>query len=209
MSDGDTSSMSQTEINDLEVPVNNLGNKSLEEMQLSMNSEINTDEDVDAGVDTEASITTVTELSNAEESTGNYAETDTKNKSKTMFLSLADNPEWYKHKCFKRYWDHYHYAMSWCKKHYQTYNKLIERDLTKHTQRTHRSDSHYHRYYGPSVQQLHPFRGSIPWQQGQVQNNFKVTRNTGNRRSRQKRKEQRSSSQELNENEEEHAEVCF
>ncbi|XP_052283218.1 gem-associated protein 8-like isoform X2 [Dreissena polymorpha] len=32
--------------------------------------------------------------------------------------------DWYKHRSFQPYWDHYEHVMGWCQKHYETCNKL-------------------------------------------------------------------------------------
>ena len=206
MSDGDAISISQPGVNDTlvngiadqsleeeETLGNDLGNQSLEDMQLSVD---NTDDGTDTNnLDTEASITSVTELSNAEES--NYAENETSRSIPGLnpFSLLGSNAEWYNQKCFKRYWDHYHFVMAWCRKHYQTYNKLTQREsVRQRTPRQQRCDSN-HRHYNYPVQQQQSYRGGFPWQhglprqQGQGHTEVKVTSRRRNRRPRKKKDE--------------------
>lgn len=168
-----------------------------DETQMSAQSLTGSDDDTQSeNVETEASITSVTELSNAEES--NYAETENVTKTKrNKFSGLPDfggKSDWYKHKCFKRYWDHYNYVMSWCTKHYQMYNKLKEKqrqnyqrkEIQRH-QRTfyseypwHYGDYAYHPYFHGS-----PCQSDLPQSQGW--SGVKVSKTARSRRSREKK----------------------
>ncbi|KAK3611223.1 hypothetical protein CHS0354_002119 [Potamilus streckersoni] len=76
------------------------------------------------------SITDVTGLSKS--SNVSFIESDTEtsqeNSSQRTFNSnnQQDNDlsDWYNHRCYHRYWQHYHFAMSWCKKHFEAYKYL-------------------------------------------------------------------------------------
>ena len=162
----------------------------VDEMQMSAQSLTGSEDDTKSeNVETEPSITSVTELSNAEES--NYAEMENVTKTKKSGFpgipDLVGRSDWYKHKCFKRYWDHYNYVMSWCAKHKEMSNKLKERQKQnlqkKKGQRNQRTSCSYQYpwYYGANV--YHPYFYGFPWQsdlqhsQGQSRvNDNKVTR---------------------------------
>lgn len=187
--------------------------ESTDDMLLSTQSSSNGD-DTDT-VEIEPSITTVSELSNAEES--NFAETEHTNKtgkSCHMFSSIPDlsgKSDWYSQKCFQRYWDHYNYVMSWCKKHYKTYNKLTERQKVNQTKQRHQENCYTQYPWGHGVSPYHPYWGGVPWQQGQCQTEVKISRNSRRQRSRQKKEEQNDTmlKEETVKNEEEPVEVCI
>lgn len=171
-------------------------NELADEMQVSAPSITESDDDTQSeNVETEASITSVTELSNAEES--NYAEADTVTKTKlNMFSGLPDfggKSDWYKHKCFKSYWDHYNYVMSWCKKHYETYNKLKERQNSQRNMQRNQKNCYTQYPWHNGVHSYHPYFHGFPWQpgqhQGQGQTEVKVSKPLRSRRSREKNKE--------------------
>ena len=164
-----------------------------EEIHLTAQSDpVSNNEDVD-DLETEASITTVTELSNAEESNADIVgEKESLNKTKNMFSALpplGGKLDWYKDKCFKRYWDHYHYVMSWCQKHYETYNRLKERQFV--SQNVHRTQRNWHSYqpWHNCIPPSHPYWNSFPWQQGHGQIDSKANKRSRKRGSRQKKEQ--------------------
>lgn len=164
-----------------------------EEIHLTAQSDpVSNNEDVD-DLETEASITTVTELSNAEESNADIlGEKESLNKTKNMFSALPQlggKLDWYKDKCFKRYWDHYHYVMSWCQKHYETYNRLKERQFV--SQNVHRTQRNWHSYqpWHNCIPPSHPYWNSFPWQQGHGQIDSKANKRSRKRGSRQKKEQ--------------------
>ncbi|KAL3880844.1 hypothetical protein ACJMK2_033050 [Sinanodonta woodiana] len=73
------------------------------------------------------SITDVTGLSKSENVSFIESETEStqENSSQRTFNSNIQQgnnlSDWYNRRCYQRYWQHYHFAMSWCKKHFEAY----------------------------------------------------------------------------------------
>ncbi|WAQ98161.1 GEMI8-like protein [Mya arenaria] len=55
---------------------------------------------------------------------------------KFQFLQDIDfsSRNWYRNDCFRAYWEHYSQSMSWCQKHFQTYNNVFKRTRSQFAQ---------------------------------------------------------------------------